>query len=250
MAKLTQYGEVIVHAFEGCLRKIAPGQFKAYFDPVGVLTIGRGHTNHHSPRFDANTVWSQAQCDQVFRGDMQVHEKHVEALAPGLPWYKNDALISWSFNTGGPANSSVWTYVKSGNDAEAVIRLHRWNKAGGKVFNGLVRRRKAEGELYLNQIDAAFKTAGVGKPDVTESVRADRVKPRPPAKEVAKRTKAEAATTAAGASTTGASTQVPSKQDFTLKVVEYAGYGFGVAILLIGLVLLVKKARFVIEDWA
>lgn len=169
--KISENGLAIVRAFEGCHRAVPgrPGYFKAYVDPVGVLTIGWGHTNHHEPKFDASTVWSQAQCDAVKMKDMAVFERHVEKHAKvPLAQHEFDALVSWSFNTGGPASATVWKRVNSGDKAGVPSALAAWNKGtvnGQKVvLNGLTRRRKAEGELFAGNITAALATAGAKKP--------------------------------------------------------------------------------------
>lgn len=71
--RTSQNGFALVKAFESCMAaiKTRPGFFKPYKDAVGILTIGWGHTNHHLPRFDGNTIWSQQQCDDALAGDMQ-----------------------------------------------------------------------------------------------------------------------------------------------------------------------------------
>jgi lysozyme len=156
-------GLAIVKAFESCMEKVPgqPGFFKAYYDPVNVLTIGWGHTNHHLPRFDAATVWSQAQCDAALAGDMKTFENHVNKLAQvDLKQYEFDALVSWAFNTGGPATASLWRQLNSGNKDAIPANLAQWNKAGGRVLNGLTRRRKAEGLLFQGRIKEAYAVAG------------------------------------------------------------------------------------------
>src|SRR5262245_3736259 len=47
---LSDKGAALVKAFESCLRRV-PGGFQAYLDPIGVLTIGWGHTNDHGRGF-------------------------------------------------------------------------------------------------------------------------------------------------------------------------------------------------------
>jgi lysozyme len=160
--KIGPHGLAIVKAFESCMAKIPgrPGFFKAYYDPVNVLTIGWGHTNHHLPRFDAATVWSQAQSDTVLAGDMKTFEDHVNKLAKvDLKQHEFDALVSWAFNTGGPATASLWRLLNAGNKDAIPANLAQWNKAGGKVLNGLVRRRKAEGLLFQGKIKEAYQVA-------------------------------------------------------------------------------------------
>lgn len=164
--KIGPDGLAIVKAFESCMAKIAgkPGYFKAYYDPVNVLTIGWGHTNHHSPKFDAATVWSQAECDAALAGDMATFEAHVNRMAKvPLKQYEFDALVSWSFNTGGPSTASLWDALNRGDKASIPANLAQWNKGTVKgqkvVLNGLTRRRKAEGLLFQGKIKEAYAVA-------------------------------------------------------------------------------------------
>ena len=163
-ARISQNGLAIVKAFEGCLAPVAgkPGCFKPYVDPVGVLTIGYGHTNHHEPKFTTATVWSQAECDAALAGDMATFEAHVSGLAKvDLTQNEFDALVSWAYNTGGPASATLWKRLNAGDKASVPAELAKWDKGGGKVLAGLTRRRKAEGELFAGNVEAAFKTAGI-----------------------------------------------------------------------------------------
>lgn len=168
--RISPTGLAIVKAFEGCLAPVPgrPGYFKPYVDPVGVLTIGYGHTNHHEPKFTTNTVWSQQQCDEALAGDMATFEAHVARLAKvALTQYEFDALVSWSYNTGGPATATLWRKLNAGDKASVPRELAKWNRGGGKVLNGLVRRRKSEGELFAGNVAAALKTAGAKAPVAT-----------------------------------------------------------------------------------
>ena len=61
-----------------------------------------------------------------------------------------DALVAWVYNLG-PTNLSKSTLLKVLNKAiyeEVPFEIKRWNKAGGKVLNGLVRIREAEALLF------------------------------------------------------------------------------------------------------
>lgn len=169
--KISKYGLALIMAFEGCHRAVKgrPGFFKAYKDPVGVLTIGWGHTNHHTPTFNVNTIWSQEQCDKVLEKDLEIFERHVKRLSRvKLKQHEFDALVSWAYNTGGPASASVWKMLNSGNKESVPARLALYNKGevnGVKVvLPGLARRRKAEGELFRGEIAKAMQTAGAKIP--------------------------------------------------------------------------------------
>ena len=61
-----------------------------------------------------------------------------------------DALVAWVFNLG-PSNFSSSTLLQKINikDWDDVPnQIKRWNKAGGKVLQGLIRRREAEALLF------------------------------------------------------------------------------------------------------
>jgi lysozyme len=164
--KMGPHGLAVVKAFESCMAavKAKPGYFAAYVDPVGVLTIGWGHTNHHLPKFDGGTVWSQAQCDAALAGDMAIFEAHVNRLAKvPLEQHEFDALVSWAYNTGGPSTASLWTLLNSGDKASIPANLAQWNKGGGRVLAGLTRRRKAEGLLFQGKIKEAYEVAQIAK---------------------------------------------------------------------------------------
>lgn len=172
--RISDTGMAVVKAFEGCHKAVPgrPGYFKAYVDPVGVLTIGWGHTNHHRPFFDKDTIWSQQQCDDAKASDMVIFEHHVAGLAKvTLAQHEFDALVSWAFNTGGPASAGVWRELNAGRKHNVPAELAKWNKGtvqGQKVaLAGLTRRRKSEGLLFAGQIDEALKVAGSKKPPTT-----------------------------------------------------------------------------------
>ena len=64
-----------------------------------------------------------------------------------------DALVSWVYNLG-PTNLSSSTLLKVLNEGEydeVPFQIKRWNKAGGKVLEGLTRRREAEALLFQDK---------------------------------------------------------------------------------------------------
>ena len=64
-------GAGLVKAFESCLHPVN-GSYRAYFDPVKVLTIGWGHTNHNGRQITPSSVWTRAECDAEFLADMAI----------------------------------------------------------------------------------------------------------------------------------------------------------------------------------
>jgi lysozyme len=151
-------GTALIKAFESCMKAVTGG-FQAYLDPVGVLTIGWGHTNDNGTKFDSSTVWTQAQCDAELLRDMGVFEAAVNNLVK-VPINQDqfDALVSFAFNVGAGnlASSTLLKKVNAGDFAGAAQEFQRWNKAGGKVLAGLTRRRASEALLFQSIPDKNF----------------------------------------------------------------------------------------------
>lgn len=124
----------------------------AYKDAVGVLTIGYGHTNAAGePKVTPGMTITKAYGEYVLRKDLK---KYADAISfqVKVPLNPNQfgALVSWCYNVG-PGNTGKSTLIKKLNkgDYKSVpSELAKWNKAGGKTLNGLVRRRKAEADLF------------------------------------------------------------------------------------------------------
>jgi lysozyme len=156
--RLSPKGAALIKAFESCLHPIGGG-FRAYSDPVDVLTIGWGHTNHNGREFNADAVWTQTECDSEFRADMAIFEKAVTRnVTVQLNQDQFDALVSFTFNLGegNLKESTLLQKVNAGDFAGAAKEFQRWNKAGGKVLPGLVRRRASEALLFQSIPDSNF----------------------------------------------------------------------------------------------
>ena len=136
----SENGIELIKSFEG--RRLV-----AYQDSVGVWTIGYGHTK--TAREDRLIIKSTA--DRLLAEDLAEFEKYVEEYVEvSLTQNQFDALVSWTFNLG-PGNLQESTMLRKLNQglyAEVPDEMRRWNKAGGKVLKGLVRRRDAEAELF------------------------------------------------------------------------------------------------------
>ena len=138
--KTSGIGIELIKEFEGC-RQVA------YQDSVGVWTIGYGHTKDV---YEGQLVIKKT-CETMLAEDLEEFENYVESYVKvELSQNQFDALVAWTFNLG-PGNLSESTMLKKLNegDYDAVPdEMRRWNKAGGEVLNGLVRRRDAEAELF------------------------------------------------------------------------------------------------------
>jgi|SRR5215831_6192353 len=158
MRTVSEPGLDLIKHFESCLKSIGGGKYKAYKDPVGVLTIGWGHTNHHGRRFDASSVWSKGECDAELATDLAIFEKRVTDLVKvPLKQYQFDALVSFDYNTGGLGKSTLLKKLNAHDYDGAANEFKRWNKGGGKVLAGLTRRRNAEEEMFRGKDWTKFK---------------------------------------------------------------------------------------------
>ena len=85
--------------------------------------------------------------------ELNEYETYVNTLV-SVPLNQNqfDALVSWVYNLGGGnLKASTLLKVLNSGDYEGVpAQIMRWNKAGGKVLEGLTRRRQAEADLFGN----------------------------------------------------------------------------------------------------
>lgn len=128
---------------------------RAYADVGGVPTIGYGHVLHAAPLTAKDRLlwWSHAKALRVLRNDAAKADYAVTEYArKDLKQHEHDALVSFTFNCGVGAlmHSTLLTDVNR-RASGAVIRADflRWTHAGGNVLPGLVRRRQAEGGLYV-----------------------------------------------------------------------------------------------------
>lgn len=138
--KVSDKGLALIKEFEGC-------KLTAYKDSVGVWTIGYGHTR--SAR-QGMTI-TQEQADELLAQDVARHAIGVyKALQAKLEQHQFDAVVSLAFNVGVSAvrNSTLMKMINRGDVKLAAAQFDRWNKAGGKVLAGLVRRRAAERKMY------------------------------------------------------------------------------------------------------
>jgi GH24 family phage-related lysozyme (muramidase) len=151
-------GIALIKRFEGCARLRLDGLVEAYPDPgtgAAPWTIGWGATGRdhvHGGRIGPETVWTQAQCDARLAEDLSRYAAEVAAALGDAPTTQAqfDALVSFHYNTGAIARATLTRKHRDGDIAGAAREFARWNRAGGKVLKGLVRRREAEAELYLS----------------------------------------------------------------------------------------------------
>lgn len=130
--------EIIKH-FEGC-------KLERYICPAGVPTIGYGHTKNVPEKI------TMKEANKLLKQDMQhfydVVDKYVTR---DITDNQRDALCSFCYNVGQGnfTRSTLLRLLNKGDILGAANEFPKWRRAGGKILKGLVRRRKAERELFL-----------------------------------------------------------------------------------------------------
>ena len=136
----SENGIELIKKFEGC-------KLTAYRDPVGVLTIGYGHTGD----VKEGQKITQKKADDLLKKDLDKFETGVNLLILAKYRFSQnefDALVSFAYNLG-LGNLKKLTGNGKRNKGQIADAIPLYNKAGGKVLSGLVKRRKAEQELFL-----------------------------------------------------------------------------------------------------
>ncbi len=140
-------GIALIKEFEGC-------KLTAYQDSVGVWTIGYGWTQPVDGKpIRAGMTIKQETAERLLKTGLVSYESDVSRLVKvGLNQGQFDALVSFTYNLGARSlsTSTLLRKLNSGDYAGAADEFLRWNKAGGKVLNGLTRRREAERALFLS----------------------------------------------------------------------------------------------------
>ena len=141
--KTSGEGIALIKKFEGC-------ELNAYQCSADVWTIGYGHTRGVSE----GDTFTKDDAEKILIDDLVEFEGYVNDLVDTeLTQNQFDALVAWTFNLG-PTNlksSTLLARLNSGDLDDVPHQIKRWNKAGGKVLDGLVRRREAEALLWLEE---------------------------------------------------------------------------------------------------
>lgn len=123
-------------------------EYVPYFDTIArppVWTVCEGITG---PHVIPGKVYTRKECDALLTGHLVKHAEGLfECVKRPLTETQKVALISWTFNVGVGAacGSTLVRRLNAGEPAQAWCQeLMRWNKAGGRVVNGLTNRRAAE----------------------------------------------------------------------------------------------------------
>lgn len=144
MMKTSINGFSLIKQFEGFREN-------AYRDVVGVWTIGYGFTAGVQP----GQHMTPAQADARLGTELLRYEDAVRracTLEPNQNQFDALVCFAWNVGTAGMAGSTVIKAHNRGDFQSAARAFGLWNKAGGKVWPGLTRRRAAESALYLKPV--------------------------------------------------------------------------------------------------
>lgn len=126
-----------------------------YICPAGVCTIGYGSTRYSDGRkvsMTDNKITIEAAV-QLLKQTLVQYELAVDAYCrDDINQNQFDALTDFAYNCGN-GNLKSSTLLKkvniNPNDTTITAEFRKWNKGGGKILKGLVRRREAEVQLYF-----------------------------------------------------------------------------------------------------
>ncbi len=144
-------GLALIKASEGL-------RLKAYYDSVGVLTIGYGTTNACASiigtTITPSMTISQATAEEWLKKTINAkYMPKVDKYDSKYGWNDNEAsaLCSFAYNIG-----SIDQLTANGTRTRTQIanKFTAYNKAGGKVLAGLTTRREKEKALFLKAVDS------------------------------------------------------------------------------------------------
>jgi len=145
--KVNEEGYALIKHFEGC-------RLKAYKCPANVWTIGFGNTFYENGmKVKEGDVITQQRAEELAKF---IIDQFAVTIEPFILKPLNDnqfsACVSLAYNIGtsGFKRSSVFKKLNiNPNDPTIADSFKLWNKGGGKVLAGLVKRREAEIQLYF-----------------------------------------------------------------------------------------------------
>ena len=141
----------LIQEFEGL-------RLTSYLCSAGVPTIGYGATFYHDgTKVKLGQTITREQANQLLVDHLKQFEGSVTGLLNTTKVNQNqfDALVSFCYNLGAAnlAKSQLLRFIKANpNDPKIAAEFAKWNRAGGEVSTGLVRRRKKEAQLYFGSI--------------------------------------------------------------------------------------------------
>ena len=131
-------------------------KLKPYLCPAKIPTIGYGNTYYPDGKRVTlldNEITKQQAFDMFKEVANRFAKRVNELVTSNINQNQFNALVSFAYNVG-TGNFSSSTLLKkvnrNPNDLTIKDEFLKWNKAGGKVLNGLTNRRNEEADLYFS----------------------------------------------------------------------------------------------------
>ena len=149
VTKISPAGLALIKFFEGF-------RGTAYKCQAGVPTIGYGTTRYpNGNKVQMTDTTDLGNAELYLLNDVKQFELAVDAYCTdALNQNQFDALVSFCYNLGAKnlKDSTLLKLVNQNpNDPAIKKEFLRWNKAAGKVIDGLTRRRTDEATLYFKK---------------------------------------------------------------------------------------------------
>lgn len=149
MNSISKKGLDLIKKYEGFYAK-------PYLDPVNIPTIGYGvirYTDGTRVKMSDKALTEPQASNLLEQLINLTYAPAVNRLVKSkINQNQFDALVSFTYNLG-ETNLSRSTLLRkinvNPNDPSIKDEFVKWNKAGGKVLNGLTKRRIDESKLYF-----------------------------------------------------------------------------------------------------
>lgn len=130
----------LIKSFEGLrLKAYKPVSTETYY------TIGYGH---YGADVKKDMTITEEDAEKLLAIDLVKYECVVMNLNRNFNQNQFDALVSFTYNCGA---ANLKRLVANRNNVQIADAIPLYNRAGGKVLNGLIRRRAQERALFLKE---------------------------------------------------------------------------------------------------
>ena len=121
---------------DNCIKMIKHHEgvrYQPYQDPIGLWTVGVGHLigDGKSLPQEWNKTFTSEEVDDILKDDLARFERGVNTLIP---------------------ITRLRQKLNRGDYEGAANEFPKWRKAGGRVLNGLVRRRADEKAMFMSDV--------------------------------------------------------------------------------------------------
>jgi lysozyme len=142
--KTSEIGKKLIIGFEGI-------KLNAYLCPSSIPTIGVGNTYYlNGNKVKIGDKITQQQAMDLFNSLLPKYEKTVNTnIKIELNQNQFDALVSFCWNCG--SSKTLFSLINQKSEQVYDWWISNYIKGGGKILNGLVKRRKIEADLFIKK---------------------------------------------------------------------------------------------------